>query len=195
MNLAIDIGNTLVKYAVFDNNQIIHLKKSFEIDEKLILRIMKNYNITSFIVSSVRDDMRINIDKEILYLSHNTSIPCEIHYHFIETLGKDRIANIVAACCLYSNKNTLVIDAGSCITLDFIDKDGNYLGGRISPGIEMRYKSLHKFTAKLPKLKLHQNFSNIGTDTSSSIISGVQKGVLAEVDTMISYFDNPLVLS
>ena len=111
-----------------------------------------------------------------------------INYKSPETFGKDRIANIAAVVFLYSLKNVLIIDAGSCITIDFVDKDGLYLGGRISPGLKMRYQALHHFTAKLPELTIQKEFPVLGNDTDSSIISGVQVGVLSEIQTVITDF-------
>ena len=90
----------------------------------------------------------------------------------------------------YPNKNIVVIDAGTCITYDFIDKNKEYFGGRISPGLEMRYKSLNKFTELLPRLSVSGESKFIGDDTDSSIFSGVEHGVLAEVNSFISGFRN-----
>ena len=111
-----------------------------------------------------------------------------LNYKNPETLGKDRIANIVAVSEEYPNKNVVVIDAGTCITYDFINKDQEYLGGRISPGLEMRYKSLNEFTELLPKLSVSGESKFIGDDTESSIYSGVEQGVLSEVNSLIFGF-------
>ena len=118
--------------------------------------------------------------------TEKTNVPITVKYKTPNTLGKDRLAGVVAAAVLYPNKNVLVIDAGSCITMDYIDKNKVYFGGRISPGIEMRYNSLKKFTKNLPKLTINTSFNLIGNDTNSSIVSGVQSGILAEVETIIT---------
>ena len=195
MNLTIDIGNTFVKYAVFDNDQIIYNEKSSDSEREIILNITQRYLIQSCIISSVRKKdsliklksyLPLNIN--VSQLSHKTKIPCVIKYNSPKTLGADRIANIVGANSLYPNKDILIIDTGSCITVDLIDSNGLYLGGRISPGLEMRYKSLHCFTSRLPELKIQNNFLYLGKDTHSSIVSGVQAGIVAEIDTIISYY-------
>ena len=185
MNLTIDIGNTLVKYAVFNNHQLEFIDKSVDTDYLIIQKILKDYNIQKVIVSSVREHKNIDFPITPIYLSHETKIPIDIHYKSIDTLGSDRISNIVAASSLYPKRNILVIDAGSCVTIDLINQDSKYIGGRISPGIDMRYKSLSIFTKKLPRLSLFFDYPKLGDDTNSCIISGVQSGIIAELDQII----------
>ncbi|MBT5354315.1 MAG: type III pantothenate kinase [Flavobacteriales bacterium] len=188
MNLIIDIGNTLVKYAVFNNDQLVEILKTSEIETGKVNTLIKEFDIKNVIISSVRKEMNWNLDVEVIHLSHKTSLPINLNYKTPETLGKDRIANIVAVSEEYPNKNAVVIDAGTCITYDFINKNKEYLGGRISPGLEMRYKSLNEFTELLPKLSVSGKSKFIGDDTDSSIFSGVEQGVLSEVDSLISVF-------
>jgi len=188
MNLIIDIGNTLVKYAVFNNDQLVEILKTSEIETGKVNTLIKEFDIKNVIISSVRKEMNWNLDVEVIHLSHKTSLPINLNYKTPETLGKDRIANIVAVSEEYPNKNAVVIDAGTCITYDFINKNKEYLGGRISPGLEMRYKSLNEFTELLPKLSVSGESKFIGDDTYSSILSGVEQGVLSEVDSLISVF-------
>ena len=188
MNLIIDIGNTLVKYAVFNNDQLVEILKTSEIETGKVNTLIKEFDIKNVIISTVRKEMNWNLDVEVIHLSHKTSLPINLNYKTPETLGKDRIANIVAVSEEYPNKNAVVIDAGTCITYDFINKNKEYLGGRISPGLEMRYKSLNEFTELLPKLSVSGESKFIGDDTDSSIFSGVEQGVLSEVDSLISVF-------
>ena len=188
MNLIIDIGNTLVKYAVFNNDQLVEILKTSEIETGKVNTLIKEFDIKNVIISSVRKEMNWNLDVEVIHLSHKTSLPINLNYKTPETLGKDRIANIVGVSYEYPNKNAVVIDAGTCITYDFINKNKEYLGGRISPGLEMRYKSLNEFTELLPKLSVSGESKFIGDDTDSSIFSGVEQGVLSEVDSLISVF-------
>jgi len=188
MNLIIDIGNTLVKYAIFNDDKLVELLKTSEVEEEKINNLIKKFEIKKVIISSVRKEMNWHLDVEVIHLSHKTSLPINLNYKTPETLGKDRIANIVAVSEEYPNKNAVVIDAGTCITYDFINKNKEYLGGRISPGLEMRYKSLNEFTELLPKLSVSGESKFIGDDTDSSILSGVEQGVLSEVDSLISVF-------
>ena len=188
MNLIIDIGNTLVKYAIFNDDKLVELLKTSEVEVEKINTLIKEFDVKNVIISSVRKEMNWNLDIEVIYLSSKTNLPITLNYKTPETLGKDRIANIVAVSEEYPNNNALVIDAGTCITYDFINKDKEYFGGRISPGLEMRYKSLNEFTELLPKLSISGESKFIGDDTDSSIFSGVEQGVLAEVDSLISGF-------
>ena len=104
------------------------------------------------------------------------------------TLGKDRLAGVVAAHFLYPEKNMLVIDAGTCITYDLINKNGEYFGGSISPGLTIRFYALHTFTGKLPLVSF-RNYSELaGTDTETSILAGVINGFLFEVDSVIDKY-------
>ena len=190
MNLIIDIGNTLVKYAIFNDDTLLEISTSAKIEIDKINNLVKDFNVNKVISCSVRKKVMFDLDIDVMYLTHNTSLPIKINYKTPETLGKDRIANIVAVSEDYPNKNAVVIDAGTCITYDFIDENGEYFGGRISPGIEMRYNSLNKFTDLLPKLSISTDSKFIGDDTNSSIYSGVEQGVLSEVDAFISDLRN-----
>jgi len=188
MNLVIDIGNTLVKYAVFNDKKIIKFEKSDDFDTKIIDDLLQKHIIKNIIISSVRGKVTLKRDLNITYLSESTKLPISMKYKTSHSLGKDRLAGVVAASVLYPNKNILIIDAGTCLTMDFIDKNKVYSGGRISPGVEMRYNSLNKLTKNLPKLTLNQSYSPIGVDTNSSIVSGVQNGIIAEAETIINDF-------
>ena len=84
----------------------------------------------------------------------------------------------------------LIIDAGSCITYDFKNFKNEYLGGGISPGISMRFKSLNSFTANLPLISSTNSFKLVGDTTKSSLISGVMNGTVSEINGIIKqYFE------
>ena len=103
-------------------------------------------------------------------------------YKTPDTLGVDRLAAVIGAHKLYPGKSSLVIDAGTCITYDYIDAGGNYFGGSISPGLNMRYKALNYYTGALPLINADEKFDKIyGDDTRSAILSGVQNGIKYEV--------------
>ena len=100
----------------------------------------------------------------------------------------DRIASACGAFQLFPRENTLSIDAGTCITYEFTDADGNYRGGGISPGLNMRFKAVHTFTAKLPLISAKQNAPLVGNTTETSIQSGVINGLIAEIDGIIDRY-------
>jgi type III pantothenate kinase len=155
--------------------------------------ILNKHTISHSILSSVGkinnsdlQDIKILLDPVIL--DQNTKIPFKNLYKTPKTLGVDRIALVAAAVNDYPNEHVLVIDAGSCITYDFVDKNGEYYGGAISPGIEMRYKSLHSYTANLPKLSLINKIPAIGNSTENSIHIGVLNGIIQEIEGTIAQF-------
>lgn len=206
MNLIIDIGNTRVKVAVFEEVTIVDVvvfDRVKIISE--IKKIIKKYKIKNAIASSVALLSTKKIEKlkslvEILFVSSHLEVPFQNLYATPTTLGVDRIALVFGAFVKYPQKNVLIIDAGTCITFDFLTKKGEYLGGAISPGIEMRYKSLHAFTSKLPLLSINKPDSFVGDSTNECINSGVVNGVIQEIDGVINqykkkYLDLTVVLT
>jgi type III pantothenate kinase len=195
MNLVIDIGNTRTKFAVFNRGEVLI---TVPVDEFLTAHIdvLKNEHpeIQKVIVSAVKDyspalkkALHDNFET-FVELDASTPLPIRNLYESPETLGKDRIAAVVGAYDLYPNTNVLVIDAGTAITYDLLTRDGKYLGGNISPGIEMRYKALNHFTGKLPKIERQESNILFGKNTMQAIRAGVQNGTVYEVDTTISRF-------
>ena len=195
VNLTIDIGNTRSKLGLFDNDYLIQ-PFSFPNSDlaKELSNIGVNYPaIKRIIVASViklNSEYLIDFMKlyESIILDHTTPLPIVNSYTSLTTLGHDRIAAAVGANKLFPNSNVLVIDAGTSITYEFINVKNCYLGGAISPGIAMRYKSLHTFTDQLPLYGFQDEFNLIGNSTQECIISGVQIGVLAEVNGIIEQY-------
>ncbi|MFD2543397.1 type III pantothenate kinase [Lacinutrix gracilariae] len=195
MNLIIDVGNSFVKLAVFEQDKLIKAYKVLSEDVLQTLRIIrKEYkNIDKAIFSSVgklkkADVAYLHKYYKTIVLNHETKVPFKNLYSTPKTLGIDRIALVCASVQQYSNKNVLIIDAGTCITFDCITSKNEYLGGAISPGIQMRYKALHHFTANLPLLKTEIPKNSIGVSTVTSMHSGVVKGVLHEIDGAIQEY-------
>lgn len=199
MNLVIDIGNTQSKAAVFSGEKIV-ASEIFPGESgvsKLKAFIHNNEKINSAILSSVVNHsgainkfLRTNFN--FIELNEKTKLPIKNSYKTPQTLGKDRLANAVGANYLFPNQNVLCIDAGTCIKYDFINSKNEYLGGAISPGLDMRFKSLHHFTANLPLLEKKKLYIILtGQTTGDSIFSGVQNGTLAEISGIIKqYRDN-----
>ena len=195
MNLIIDVGNTFVKLAVFDNSELVH-KVSFELSEfsEEYKSLKSNFpEIKKAIISSVGSLTKkqidvIDDDLDVLVLNHKTKLPFKNLYKTPNTLGVDRMALVSASVNQFPDNNVLIIDAGTCVTYDFITDKNAYLGGAISPGIRLRYHALHTLTANLPLLEKDQPKTIIGNSTTSSIHSGVVIGVIKEIDGVIDQY-------
>jgi len=197
MNLSIDIGNTRTKLAIFDNESIVDTFVFNEINPRHIDEIKNRYaDINKIILSSTKKTntefstyLQTNF-VNFIELTSNTEIPIENLYETKETLGKDRLAAVVGANNIFPETNVLVIDMGTAITYDFINSKAQYVGGTISPGLKIRYKSLNQHTENLPLLDVQEDFQFIGKNTKDAIISGVQSGIIFETDSYINYFKN-----
>ena len=195
MILVIDVGNTRIKAAVFEDATLFEIFVFSKIElQKNIENILKKFEkITDLIVSSVGDVekqsfLAYNNILNVHFLSHEDSFPFHNCYATPKTLGIDRMVLAAGATLQFPSQNRLVIDAGTCVTYDFIDEENNYLGGAIAPGLRLRYESLHNFTAKLPLLSLESPKDFIGTSTSESIHSGVVNGFVYEIDGFIDEY-------
>jgi type III pantothenate kinase len=191
MNLCIDQGNSSFKVGIFKQNTLIETFSYELFDEKSILTLISRFSINYCIVSSVVLDNSNLIEKLkkyfkiVIELSHNTEIPIENRYLTPETLGKDRLAAVIGAVYLKPNEDILVIDAGTAITFDFIDHEKIYLGGNIAPGLNLRLRSLHEYTQKLPLVEPKNDSPLIGNSTESAILSGAIYGIVFEIDGYI----------
>lgn len=195
MNLVIDVGNTFIKLAIFAGGELQHKKVSIKKNFLISLKeVSKEYpNIDHCIVSSVGGfaNAEISAVKKIapvFILSREAKLPFRNQYATPETLGMDRISLVSAAASQFPEKNVLIIDAGSCITYDFLSAENNYLGGAISPGIEMRYKAMHTFTSNLPLLKPEILKNHIGESTNNSMHIGVIQGVINELNGFVDEY-------
>lgn len=196
MNLVIDIGNTRIKLALFNERDLMFNVPLDELKKEHIQVLLDEHaDLKNVIVSSVRDypeELKTffqNSFENFIELDANTPVPITNQYETPDTLGNDRLAAAVGATELFPGKNVLIIDAGTAITYEIVTDKNEYLGGNISPGLETRYKSLHHFTGKLPLLQATDDFQMIGTNTKSAIQAGVQIGLLFEVQQYMEYFN------
>ena len=194
MNLIIDIGNTRTKVGLYSGSRLRKKMIWEKCDLKTVKGFVKNYKIQNAALSStanVSKAVERFLQKKYFYirLNHTTPIPIKNKYKTPKTLGKDRLAGAVAAFDIFPNENTLVIDSGTCITYDFIDNKGNYLGGGIAPGIKMRLQAMNAFTAKLPLVKQKPLKKFIGNDTESSLRVGGQMGLIMEIRGFIDSYN------
>ena len=185
-NLVIDVGNTFTKVAIFNNRNLSDLQVFEKFDATVLQQYLKGKQIDHAIISSVEKDitaLESAIKSTCNYLRFSTGLQSRIknNYKTPKTLGSDRYAAMIAAEALFPSVDCLVIDAGSCITYDFIDSEKKYYGGSISPGIAMRFKAMHAFTERLPLIEADNEFDAVyGTDTRTAMLSGVQNGVWNE---------------
>ena len=190
MNLLIDSGNTITKAALCTNDKIVSIINPCSTEDLQIINTTNRPK--NIIISSVnKNSQDIGLlfpEAKIIFLDATTSIPIKNSYKTPATLGMDRLAGVIGAASLYPSSPCLCIDAGTCITYDIIDEEANYLGGSISLGLEMRFKALNTFTARLPLIKKHENFELIGDSTENAIISGVQMGVIKEMEGIIEAY-------
>jgi type III pantothenate kinase len=199
MKVIIDKGNTVTKVHVFSNNDLL---KSIEIVEKLDnleIQIKKFLDPSSNFSAIISDVSNIYVDwkqifknaTNLVFMSHKLIFPISIKYRTPETLGIDRIANMVGAWLIQPNQNNLVIDVGTCVKYDFINSDNCYLGGAISPGLTMRYKALNSYTGQLPLVKdTNSTVPLVGNSTIGSIESGVLNGTIAEINGIIERYND-----
>ena len=197
MILAVDIGNTRIKCAVFENSNMVEFfvfdKK--ELQKKILIILKKHVEIDVLIVASVgnvivEDFLFLKNRVKIEFITHEYRFPFNNKYKTPSTLGIDRMILASGAVLQFPNQNRLVIDAGTCITYDFIDAEDNYLGGAISLGLSLRYKSLHNFTAKLPLLEVKYPVNYIGKSTSESLHSGVVNGLIYEIEGFVNQYES-----
>ena len=191
MNIVVDYGNTSAKVGIFDGHTLTEKYNFQKADE--LMEFLENFSAVSFIISSVTKDPGevsswATQAKSKLILNPQLPLPVRIKYATPSTLGVDRIAGVCGAHHMFPKTNTLVIDAGTCITYDFLDRDGNFLGGGISPGLIMRFQAVHNFTARLPLVPLVEDPPLVGDSTESCIQSGIINGLIEELNGIISLY-------
>lgn len=195
MVLTIDVGNTRIKAAVFEGSTVLEnfVFEKKELEKKIENILKKFQNCSDLVVASVG-----NVEKQsflafenqlnVHFLTYEDVFPFINRYATPKTLGIDRMVLASGATLQFPKQNRLVIDAGTCITYDFIDEFDNYLGGAISPGLRLRYETLHNYTARLPLLALEEPESYIGNTTAEAIHSGVVNGFVYEIDGFIDEY-------
>lgn len=194
MQLAIDIGNSSAKLIVFDGNTIIERQKITTLQLDDLRRLFQQYDIRATIVSSVGKEYPVvehwlEDNTFFVALNHHTPLPIENLYQTPKTLGKDRIAAAVGAKALYPYTNCLVVDAGTCITYEFVDASGKYRGGSIAPGIRMRMQAMHDYTARLPLIEKQRLDSFVGFNTETAMRTGAQLGASLEIEGFLARYE------
>ncbi|MDP1747767.1 MAG: type III pantothenate kinase [Bacteroidota bacterium] len=194
MNLIIDIGNTRIKAALFENAELKHFFVYESSNALIEADLFETYPIKHCIVASVVNNVESFIDQlkertQTQVFTSQMPVPLINLYQSANTLGSDRLAAAVGSASLFPGKNVVVIDAGTCVKYNFVNSNNEFIGGAISPGLKMRFKALNTFTSKLPLLGVNEKFDTlIGTTTAESILSGVEIGIIAEVEGLIDSY-------
>jgi type III pantothenate kinase len=193
VTICFDFGNTRLKAAVFESNQlqeiIILNNDSKQSIEEIIQKFKPSFSILSSVINHqpvVEEVLKQHTNFH--QLSHLTQLPFTTPVGKPETIGADRLALCAASVYLFPQKNNLAIGIGTCITYNFINNQNQFLGGSISPGLEMRFKSMNQLTAKLPLVNMEWNFPLIGYDTKTNLLSGVAWGMAKEIDGIIDAY-------
>jgi type III pantothenate kinase len=190
VNLVLDIGNSSIKYGVFDGDHPVKVGVLNEIAINQLQSDISGKKIKRVMISAVAP-LPPDLEKlilgigEVFYLDEKMQVPVKNGYETPHTLGRDRLANACAAHVLFPGQDVLIIDAGTCLKFDFVSHDGIYSGGSISPGLKMRFKALNTFTARLPLLDPVSAPALTGKNTTASIQSGVVNGMVAEIEGFI----------
>lgn len=194
--LAVDIGNTRTKLGLFKKRELLQSKELNNTDISKNNLLFEAYEPEWAIVSSVNKKVEDELELEkqcsnLIRLTYQTPLPINLLYQSPETLGKDRIASAVAAHNKFPNENVLAIDAGTCITYDIVNKRGDYLGGAITPGVQMRLKSMNDYTDALPLIHWDGQLipKDIGNTTITSMLSGVVNGCIGEMNGFIEAYE------
>ncbi len=192
MHLAIDMGNTRIKAALFDGAA---LRQTYRFsDWSALLPVVDEHAVTQAIVSSVGQAREVQalgrrLPIPLLVLDGTTPLPFVNTYETPATLGTDRLAAVAGAQQQHAQQNALAIDAGTCITYDLIDREGHYRGGLISPGVRMRLQAMHTFTARLPLVEADgAPFNLTERSTAAALRSGAVGGAAAEISQMIRMY-------
>ena len=197
--LCFDFGNTRLKCAYFSGDQLAEVDHMKDTSEVTIRNLLEKFNPVNTILSSVIDhdnSIETILSEETRFhkLNATSILPFTTPVGKPETIGADRLALAAAAVFFHGGKNNLVIATGSCITYNFINKYNSFLGGSISPGMAMRFKSMHDYTSLLPLIQPDPedtgwNFPLIGYDTRTNMLSGVFTGLAAEIDGVIDKYE------
>ncbi len=194
MNVAIDIGNTRAKLALFKGKEHLEYHNLPNDDWKGMEEWLLKYRIENVILCSTAEvspefESFLNDHYFYIRLTDTTAMPIQNTYRTPDTLGRDRLAAVIGAMECFPEKGCLVIDAGTCITYDLINRHGIYMGGNIAPGISMRLRAMDEFTAALPLVSKQHPDTNRGYSTETAIRAGAVWGTVMEAEGFARRFD------
>ena len=187
----VDIGNTKTKIFLFEDSELYD-QWSFDLEIKVDLSTYIDDHIPVIIsaVGNLKNRLIFKKNEQSIVLNHETPLPILLNYDTPRTLGLDRIANAVAVA--NNSSHQLIIDIGSCVTFDLLDRQNVYQGGLIYPGIDMRFKAMHEFTDKLPSINWRDSWASndvVGKSTQSAMLMGVKQSMIMELDGLIHRYN------
>lgn len=189
-NLVIDIGNSRVKYGVFLDGELQLESRLERWSASDILALATNHHPENIIYSTVGQELPAEAERELresyrlFELDQKLPLPFVNAYETPATLGKDRLAAAAGAQHWYPGNNCLIVDAGTCITLDLLQADAVYMGGNIAPGVRMRLKAMHEQTARLPLVAPKKTPQIWGTTTETALQNGAVLGSALEIEAL-----------
>ena len=191
MNLVVDSGNTYAKIGWFEGTELIRFETRLSFDQLVeAVRASSAEYILYASVGKAVEEFRgaIQPNLSVLNLDSETRLPIVKNYETPATLGADRIAAAAGAGYLFPGEDLVIIDMGTCITYDYLDRDARFQGGLISPGMGMRFKAMHTFTKRLPLVEPEPVPPLIGKNTRHAMLSGVMNGLTAELNGLIGAY-------
>ncbi len=194
MNLVVDVGNTRIKYAFFKGKRLVEMKCGVEELVRDMMRYKERGEHIRLLLSgsgSISESMReglTGLANESVEASSGMPLPLPVGYATPETLGIDRVAVCLGALQLFPGRPLLVVDSGTCVTFNYVNAEGVFVGGNISPGIGMRFRGLHDFTARLPLVEPDMPYGGVGRTTREAILNGVLDGMLFEIEGYVNRF-------
>jgi type III pantothenate kinase len=191
MNIAVDSGNTYSKIGWFEGPELVRCEVRLSFDQ--MIEAVRSSSVEHILYASVSKDVEefrsaIQPNVSLLNLDSTTPLPIVKEYETPATLGADRIAAAVGAGYLYPGEDLVVIDMGTCITYDYLDRHARFQGGLISPGMRMRFNAMHSFTQRLPFVDAAPVPPLIGKNTRHAMLSGVMNGLVAEINGLIAAY-------
>jgi type III pantothenate kinase len=190
VDYVIEAGNSFVKIAPVVDGELLNIERISLANLQIIIDKIQSKNIA--LSSVTNENLRNEIIKNATIkfeLNRNTNFPFKSYYQTPETWGMDRACNVCGALAKRINTPILIVDIGTCIKFDFIDKNEFYHGGSISPGVNLRFLSMHNGTANLPLIKPSNTVELIGQSTHASLLNGVMKGMQCEIEGMIAKYE------
>lgn len=192
--LTIDQGNSSAKVTVWDDEREVETRRIYSLSIEELIPMLEAIEIDSCAYCSVGhtdakflESLRRLLDGRMLVLTPLTPVPIHIIYGTRSTLGNDRVAAAVGAYGLFEGEGSLVVDAGTAVTIDVVEGGGTFLGGNIAPGMRLRFSSLHEATSQLPLVDAEGEVSRFGHDTTTAIRCGVVGGMVSEIADAYAY--------